>query len=133
MALGNILSGRNGLVKVGGVESDNIESWSYNRSTSTTDISILNTTNDVTQAGSVVITGSIEFYYDPADATHVTMQSGGTATLELYMDGEATSDYYLTGDALFDGFDLTTSAADGTVKASSTFKATTTWSQTQVV
>jgi len=124
MALGTILSGRNGLVKVGAAESDNVEGFSIQRSTSTEDIAFLNTSNDVSVSGSVVWSGTIDIVFDPADATHITMQSGGSGTLELYLDGSAVDDWYFTATVLFDGFDLSNAASSGKLTTSVNFKAT---------
>lgn len=109
-----IIHGKDGIVKIGVTDFAHVQSWN------------LDVTADVTEAYSMGEewkdagvgvkgwSGSLECYYDPANATQDDIEVGTVVALNLYPGGDDTGASYYSGSAVVSGIPLS-GAKDGWV------------------
>lgn len=124
--------GNNGVVKTaaegGSVAAvTEVRSFSLESSADTIEASVMGSLNRVYKAGMQTFTGSVDVFYDPADAEQERLLVGTTVDFELYPQGdtEGGSDdkNYYSGSAIVTGRTIN-STTDGMVEMSITIQGT---------
>ena len=115
-------SGCNGVVKSGVATLAELTGFSLEQSTNALDNTIIDgTCNRRVKAGQKSWTGTIDAFYDPADAALTLLVNGAELNVELYPIGEASGDQLLTGDILVTSVSLPVEK-DGMITQSISFE-----------
>lgn len=128
-----VITGKTGIIKVGGTTIAQTTQWSFSRSTETKDIQF-HGDSDETSIGTVTSTTiNVEGAYDPDDTQHASLHAdaanGGDFALELYPGAQTSGKVFFTttgngtagGTAVLTEFEVT-SAASEEVTFRATFK-----------
>ena len=113
-------TGVDGVVKVGSNAIAQLTSWSLSASAETIDATLLTSTSKVTLAGTKSYTGSVEMFWDEADAAQISILEGVELTFLLLPEGATGGDVSWSVSGIVDSLDFG-AAVDGMVTASATF------------
>ncbi|PCJ29609.1 MAG: hypothetical protein COA94_01015 [Rickettsiales bacterium] len=115
-------AGSEGIVKVGDNQIAEVKSWSLEEVSDTVDASVIGTAWRKHQATIKSWSGSIEAFWDEADAAgQGGLLIGSEIELNLYPEGVADGRRYFTGTAIVTGISRQ-GAFDGIVESSFTFQ-----------
>ena len=124
--------GNNGVVKTaaegGSVAAvTEVRYFSLESSADTIEASVMGSLNRVYKAGMQTFTGSVDVFYDPADAEQERLLVGTTVDFELYPQGDSESGTddknFYSGSAIVTGRTIN-STTDGMVEMSITIQGT---------
>ena len=116
-------AGKDGIVKIGSNAIGEIRSYSIEQTMDTIEDSTMGDTDRTYVASLKSFSGSMDVYFDEADAGQLDVQVGDTGTINVQMEGDTTGDHQLSGAILVTGRTIT-AAFDGMVEASLTFQGT---------
>jgi len=116
-------AGKDGIVKIGSNTIGEIRSYSIEQTMDTIEDSSMGDADRTYVASLKSFSGSMDVYFDEADAGQLDVQVGDTGTINVQMEGDTTGDHQLSGAILVTGRTIT-AAFDGMVEASLTFQGT---------
>lgn len=116
-------AGKDGIVKIGSNAIGEIRSYSIEQTMDTIEDSTMGDGDRTYVASLKSFSGSLDCYFDEADAGQLDVQVGDTGTINVQMEGDTTGDHQLSGSILVTGRTIT-AAFDGMVEASLTFQGT---------
>ncbi len=116
-------AGKDGIVKIGSNTIGEIRSYSIEQTMDTIEDSSMGDTDRTYVASLKSFSGSMDVYFDEADAGQLDVQVGDTGTISVLMEGDTSGDHSLSGAILVTGRTIT-AAFDGMVEASLTFQGT---------
>ena len=116
-------AGKDGIVKIGSNAIGEIRSYSIEQTMDTIEDSSMGDTDRTYVASLKSFSGSMDVYFDEADAGQLDVQVGDTGTISVLMEGDTSGDHSLSGAILVTGRTIT-AAFDGMVEASLTFQGT---------
>lgn len=116
--------GSEGTVKVGANAVAEIRSYSITETADTLEDTTMGDTARTYLPSLTSFSGSMEVFWDETDTNgQLALVVGGTATINVYPEGDASGDTYYTGAIIVTGKTITASF-DGMVEASITFQGT---------
>lgn len=109
-----MISGKDGVVKFGGTQIPDglVQSWNLDPQAETVSGWGMGSDWKTTNATVKSFSGSVEFYWDPADAVGASVNAGDTITLDLYPGGEGSGKTYFSGSGVVTGVPKQSSKGD---------------------
>lgn len=116
-------TGSEGTLKVGANTIGEIRSFSISESADTLEDTSMGDAARTYKPSLTTFTGSVEVFWDEADAGQMAMTVGASVTFSAYPEGATAGDKYYTGTAIVTGLTIN-SSFDGMVEASITLQGT---------
>lgn len=116
-------TGSEGTIKVGSDTVGEIRSYSISETADTIEDTSMGDASRTYKTGLKSFTGSVDVFWDEADAGQTALSVGSSVTLNVYPEGATTGDKYFSGSAIVTGLTVTGSF-DGMVEASLTLQGT---------
>lgn len=112
--------GKNGSVTADASAVGQVQNWNLDVQAENSEAYAMGETWKDAEAFAKSWSGSIEAYYDPADAGQAALAVGDTVALALYSEGAASGDTYRSGNAIITSAPIST-AKDGWVSITFNF------------
>jgi hypothetical protein len=116
-------TGSEGTLKVGANTIGEIRSFSISESADTLEDTSMGDAARTYKPSLTTFTGSVDVFWDEADAGQMAMTVGASVTFSAYPEGATAGDKYYTGSAIVTGLTVN-SSFDGMVEASITLQGT---------
>ena len=116
-------TGSEGTLKVGANTIGEIRSFSISESADTLEDTSMGDAARTYKPSLTTFTGSVDVFWDEADAGQMAMTVGAIVTFSAYPEGATSGDKYYTGSAIVTGLTVN-SSFDGMVEASITLQGT---------
>jgi len=116
-------TGSEGTLKVGSNTIGEIRSFSISESADTLEDTSMGDVARTYKSSLTNFTGSVDVFWDEADAGQVAMTVGASVTFSAYPEGASSGDKYYTGTAIVTGLTIN-SSFDNMVEASITLQGT---------
>jgi hypothetical protein len=116
-------TGSEGTLKVGANTIGEIRSFSISESADTLEDTSMGDVARTYKSSLTTFTGSVDVFWDEADAGQMAMTVGASVTFSAYPEGATAGDNYYTGSAIVTGLTIN-SSFDGMVEASITLQGT---------
>ena len=116
-------TGSEGTLKVGANTIGEIRSFSISESADTLEDTSMGDAARTYKPSLTTFTGSVDVFWDEADAGQMAMTVGASVTFSAYPEGATAGDKYYTGTAIVTGLTIN-SSFDGMVEASITLQGT---------
>jgi hypothetical protein len=116
-------TGSEGTLKVGANTIGEIRSFSISESADTLEDTSMGDAARTYKPSLTTFTGSVDVFWDEADAGQMAMTVGASVTFSAYPEGATAGDKYYTGSAIVTGLTIN-SSFDGMVEASITLQGT---------
>jgi predicted secreted protein len=116
-------TGSEGTIKIGSDTVGEIRSYSISETADTIEDTSMGDASRTYKTGLKSFTGSVDVFWDEADAGQTALSVGSSVTLNVYPEGATTGDKYFSGSAIVTGLTVTGSF-DGMVEASLTLQGT---------
>jgi hypothetical protein len=116
-------TGSEGTLKVGANTIGEIRSFSISESADTLEDTSMGDAARTYKPSLTTFTGSVDVFWDEADAGQVALVVGSSVTFAAYPEGATAGDKYYTGTAIVTGLTVN-SSFDGMVEASITLQGT---------
>jgi hypothetical protein len=116
-------TGSEGTLKVGANTVGEIRSFSISESADTLEDTSMGDVARTFKSSLTTFTGSVDVFWDEADAGQMAMTVGASVTFSAYPEGATAGDKYYTGSAIVTGLTVN-SSFDGMVEASITLQGT---------
>lgn len=116
-------TGSEGTLKVGANTIGEIRSFSISESADTLEDTSMGDAARTYKPSLTTFTGSVDVFWDEADAGQMAMTVGSSVTFSAYPEGATAGDKYYTGTAIVTGLTIN-SSFDGMVEASMTLQGT---------
>jgi hypothetical protein len=116
-------TGSEGTLKVGANTIGEIRSFSISESADTLEDTSMGDAARTYKPSLTTFTGSVDVFWDEADAGQVALVVGSSVTFSAYPEGATAGDKYYTGTAIVTGLTVN-SSFDGMVEASITLQGT---------
>lgn len=116
-------TGSEGTLKVGANTIGEIRSFSISESADTLEDTSMGDSARTYKPSLTTFTGSVDVFWDEADAGQMAMTVGASVTFSAYPEGATAGDKYYTGSAIVTGLTIN-SSFDGMVEASITLQGT---------
>ena len=116
-------TGSEGTLKVGANTIGEIRSFSISESADTLEDTSMGDVARTYKSSLTTFTGSVDVFWDEADAGQMAMTVGASVTFSAYPEGATAGDKYYTGSAIVTGLTIN-SSFDGMVEASITLQGT---------
>lgn len=116
-------TGSEGTLKVGANTIGEIRSFSISESADTLEDTSMGDVARTYKSSLTTFTGSVDVFWDEADAGQMAMTVGAIVTFSAYPEGATAGDKYYTGSAIVTGLTVS-SSVDGMVEASITLQGT---------
>jgi len=116
-------TGSEGTLKVGANTIGEIRSFSISESADTLEDTSMGDAARTYKSSLTTFTGSVDVFWDEADAGQMAMTVGASVTFSAYPEGATAGDKYYTGSAIVTGLTIN-SSFDGMVEASITLQGT---------
>jgi hypothetical protein len=116
-------TGSEGTLKVGANTIGEIRSFSISESADTLEDTSMGDAARTYKPSLTTFTGSVDVFWDEADAGQMAMTVGASVTFSAYPEGATSGDKYYTGSAIVTGLTVN-SSFDGMVEASITLQGT---------
>jgi hypothetical protein len=116
-------TGSEGTLKVGANTIGEIRSFSISESADTLEDTSMGDVARTYKSSLTTFTGSVDVFWDEADAGQMAMTVGASVTFSAYPEGATAGDKYYTGSAIVTGLTVN-SSFDGMVEASITLQGT---------
>lgn len=116
-------TGSEGTLKVGANTIGEIRSFSISESADTLEDTSMGDAARTYKPSLTTFTGSVDVFWDEADAGQVALVVGASVTFSAYPEGATAGDKYYTGTAIVTGLTVN-SSFDGMVEASISLQGT---------
>lgn len=97
------MHGQHGVVRVGALGLAHIQSWNIDLQAAALEGYSMGESWTDAEVGVKKWSGSLECYYDPADAAQIALDVGSIVTLSLYPGGNSSGAHYREGQAIVTG------------------------------
>jgi hypothetical protein len=124
-------TGKDGVVKVGGVVIAEVRSFSVEQTGDTVENTVMTSSFRTFKPTLNSFTGSADVYWNEADAGQSSIAINGEVTVTFFPEGDIAGDTYYSGDCIVTGISRS-SSFDGMVEASITFQGTSALIETTV-